>query len=94
MIRIISFSSYKFIKKFFIKGICHNKNKINMKCDIEIVRPNYFFVLDEKTYKKINIYRKAYVFTLEDISKTKIYVDCTTGEIIGGNANLWEITNL
>ena len=66
----------------------YNKNKINMKCDIEIVRPNYFFVLDEKTYKKINIYRKAYVFTLEDISKTKIYVDCTTGEIIGGNANL------
>ena len=65
-----------------------NFNNVDMKCNIEIVRPNYFYKENNPMYKRINIYRKAYVFTLEDDSKTKIYVDCTTGEIIGGDKNL------
>lgn len=59
-----------------------------MTMAVEIVRPNYLYEkkLDSgKVYKKINRARKAYVFTFNNDAKSKIYIDCTTGEVIGGD---------
>lgn len=62
------------------------------KIYINIVSPNYYFykntLKDNEIYKKINVMRKAYVCEFSDESKTQVYIDCTTGEIIGGNAKL------
>lgn len=66
----------------------YNLKNVDMSCSIDIVRPNYFFETDDYLYKKINTYRKAYVFTLNDDNITRIYVDCTTGELIGGDMNI------
>lgn len=54
--------------------------------NIEIVRPNYFYDADYSTtlYTNINQMRKAYVYTFNDEFKSKVYIDCTTGEVIGG----------
>lgn len=54
----------------------------------EIVRPNYFYRQlegDESVYANINQTRNAYVFTFNNVAKSQVYVDCTTGEVIGGN---------
>ena len=59
-----------------------------MTMEIGIVRPNYFFekkLNPGKLYKKVNYTRKAYIFTFNNVSKSKIYIDCTTGEVIGGD---------
>lgn len=64
-------------------------NKITVK--IEIVRPNHFYSeipAENKLYKEANVTRKAYVIYANDAVDTRIYVDCTTGEIIGGSQNL------
>lgn len=59
-----------------------------MSMSIEIVRPNYFYegkAESEKVYTKVNRARKAYVFTFNNDSQSKVYIDCTTGEVIGGD---------
>lgn len=61
----------------------YNKNTIT-NTTIEIVRPNYIFVEDDHIYKNVNIYRNSYVVTFDDSVETKVYVDATTGEVIGG----------
>jgi len=67
----------------------YNSNKVTVK--IEIVKPNHFYseISEEnKLYKDSTVCRKAYVIYANDIVNTRIYVDCTTGEIIGGDQNL------
>ena len=59
-----------------------------MSMEIKIVRPNYLYENKlgyGKVYKKINQARKAYVFTFNNESNSKVYVDCTTGEVLGGD---------
>lgn len=53
--------------------------------NIEIVIPNYSLEKNSNIYKNINRARKAYVITLDDTLKTKIYIDATTGDAIGCN---------
>ena len=57
----------------------------DMKMEIMIVKPNYFWYKNLGEYKSVNFRRKAYVFTCNNDANTQIYVDCTTGEVIGGN---------
>lgn len=60
----------------------------NMDIDIDIVRPNYFYAKssnDDSIYVNIEKTRKAYVCTFNNESKSKVYIDCTTGEVIGGD---------
>lgn len=67
----------------------YNSNKVSVK--IEIVIPNHFYSEipeENKLYKDSTVCRKAYVIYANDTLDTRIYVDCTTGEIIGGDQNL------
>ena len=60
----------------------------NMTIELEIVRPNYFYNElkgDESVYVKINECRKAYVARFNNESASEVYIDATTGEVIGGN---------
>lgn len=58
---------------------------------LDIVKPNYFLRNvegDDSIYKDICITRMAYVATFNNDAKTEIYIDATTGELIGGNIEL------
>lgn len=57
---------------------------------LTIVKPNYFFKDKENylTYKEPEKTRTAYVVSFEDENKTMVYVDATTGEVIGGDIAL------
>ncbi len=60
----------------------------DMNINLEIVRPNYFYNElngDETIYVKIEETRQAYVAKFNNESESTIYIDATTGEIIGGN---------
>lgn len=60
----------------------------NMDISVEIVRPNYFYtnaLANDEIYVNIAKTRKAYVCTFNNDAESKVYVDCTTGEVIGGN---------
>lgn len=60
----------------------------NMDINLEIVRPNYFYAEvsnDDSVYANIEKTRKAYVCTFNNEAESKVYIDCTTGEVIGGN---------
>lgn len=60
----------------------------NMNINVEIVRPNYFYadtLEDDGIYVNIDKSRKAYVCTFNNEAESKVYIDCTTGEVIGGN---------
>lgn len=60
----------------------------SMDIQIEIVNPNYFYEEvsnDGSVYVNINRARRAYVCTFNNESKSQIFIDCTTGEVIGGN---------
>ena len=60
----------------------------NMKVSVEIVIPNYTFeklIVNGYTQRYLPETRRAYVFTYGDIFPFRIYVDCTTGEILGGD---------
>ena len=60
------------------------KNKTEVfRETIKIVEANYFWVDNSKT-DNTNIYRLAYVFTCNNAEYTKIFIDATTGEVIGG----------
>lgn len=59
----------------------------DMTVDIKIVQPNYYWYENtNEVYKPYYKLRKAYVFTCNNDAKVEIYVDCTTGEVIGGNS--------
>lgn len=60
----------------------------NMEINIEIIRPNYFYeeaLDDDSVYANICRMRKAYVCVFNNEAKSTVYVDCTTGEVIGGS---------
>lgn len=60
----------------------------NMTIELDIVRPNYFYNElkgDDSIYVKIDQTRKAYVAKFDNESASKVYIDATTGEIIGGD---------
>jgi hypothetical protein len=58
----------------------------NVSIDLGIVQPNYLFetVEDTSLYKEINQTRRAYIYKVGKTDKLYIYIDCTTGEILGG----------
>lgn len=70
------------------------KEQINTTCNsnvkLNIVQPNYFFKDNQNylTYKEVDKTRTAYVVSFEDENKTIVYVDATTGEVIGGDVAL------
>lgn len=70
------------------------KRQIEVNCNsnvkLAIVRPNYFFKDPDNylTYKKVETIRTAYVVNFEDANNTIVYVDASTGEIIGGDVAL------
>lgn len=72
--------AFKIAKKYMEKTTA-----TDMNVEMKIVRPNYFWYKDITTYKNIQTLRLAYVFTCNDEANVKIYVDCTTGEVIGGD---------
>ena len=56
------------------------------KVTIEIIKPNLLFEEEKgKMYKEIKGMRKAYIVWFNNTDKSRVYVDSTTGEIIGGN---------
>lgn len=57
----------------------------DMTSEIKIVTPNYFWYSNIADYKNIQTSRLAYVFTCNNDANAEIYVDCTTGEVIGGD---------
>lgn len=60
----------------------------NMTMTKEIIRPNFFYKQLEgysNIYANINQYRNAYVFTFDNNAQSQVYVDCSTGEVIGGH---------
>ena len=60
----------------------------DMDINLDIVQPNYFYNElkgDETIYVKINENRQAYVAKFNNESKSTLYIDATTGEIIGGD---------
>lgn len=65
---------------------------IDAKCNVklEIVMPNYFFedAEDYLLYEKNNNPRTAYVVEFDNEEHTRVYIDATTGEIIGGDVAL------
>lgn len=67
------------------------KHKVNLsEQDILMVEqkevvPNHMFLESGYYYSQINIKRNAYVVTFNTISKLQVFVDATTGEIIGGD---------
>lgn len=62
----------------------------NSKVKLAIVQPNYFFKDKNNylTYKEVEKTRTAYIVSIEDENKTIVYVDATTGEVIGGDVAL------
>lgn len=70
------------------------KQQVKLNCNsnikLAIVRPNYFFKDPDNylTYKKVETLRTAYVVNFEDENNTIVYVDASTGEIIGGDVAL------
>ena len=70
------------------------KNKVN-KTDREIltvelkeVIPNHMFLQAGYFYSELNIKRNAYVITFDTVSQLQVFVDATTGEVIGGDG-IW-----
>lgn len=70
------------------KAVSDNIKDFKITTKIEIVVPNYRYYENDlesgQIYKEINVMRKAYVCEFADEFKTQVYVDCSTGEIIGG----------
>lgn len=63
----------------------------NMTITKEIIRPNFFYKQlegDSNIYANIEQYRNAYVFTFDNEAQSQVYIDCSTGEVLGGNMKL------
>lgn len=69
-------------------------NKVNLldknilKVEQKEVIPNSMFLEAGYYYSDINIKRNAYVISFDTISKLQVFVDATTGEILGGDG-IW-----
>lgn len=83
---IITVKEAKKIAKKYMEKVSAS----DMVVQLDIVVPNYYW--EEHTtnsiYKDITRSRKSYVITFNDESQTKVYIDCTTGEVIGGDSIL------
>ena len=56
------------------------------KVTTEIIKPNLLFEEEKgKIYKEIKGVRKAYVVWFNNTDKSRVYIDVTTGEVIGGD---------
>ena len=56
------------------------------KVTTEIIKPNLLFEEEKgKIYKEIKGMRKAYVVWFNNTDKSRVYIDVTTGEVIGGD---------
>lgn len=67
-------------------AIRHLENNAEVDISIEIVLPNYVLknVFKESLiYRELSKTRLAYVCKFDDLNKTQIYIDATTGSIIG-----------
>lgn len=49
------------------------------------VMPNEMFLESGESYSKLNIMRNAYIVSFDTEVELQVYVDATTGEVIGGN---------
>ena len=83
-IKISEEDALKIAQKYINRSITPKVKEVK----IDIIKPNQMFkkVVENKMYKHINKMRKSYVIILENDSK--IYVDVTTGEILGGDCIL------
>lgn len=66
----------------------NNSEGNDMTIELDIVRPNYFYSElngDDSIYVKIPETRKAYVARFNNEAESEVYIDATTGEVIGGN---------
>lgn len=83
-IKISEEDALKIAQKYIKKSVTPKVKEVK----IDIIKPNQMFkkVVENKMYKHINKMRKAYVIILENNSQ--IYVDVTTGEILGGDCML------
>ena len=60
----------------------------DMKVYVDIVRPNGFLInnfRENEIYVELQQMRKVYVCEFNNEDKTKIYIDCTTGTVLGGD---------
>lgn len=82
-IKISLEEAQRIAEKYLDKSVANN-----MEMYIDIVMPNGFF-LTEIEYDEIMIKptetRKAYVCKFDNKGETTIYIDCTTGEVLGGD---------
>lgn len=80
-IQIDENTSREIARKYF-----EQSSATDMSLSLEIVVPNYCLTnsLDtNQVYKKAVETRLAYVYRFNNPSHTEIYIDCTTGEVIG-----------
>lgn len=56
--------------------------------ELKEVLPNSMFLESGYYYSSLNIKRTAYVVTFDNKSKLQVFVDATTGEVIGGDG-IW-----
>lgn len=73
------------------KNIARNALKEDsniMSIEVKEVLPNTMFLDNRYYYSQVNSKRNAYVITFDNNAKIQIYVDATTGEVIGGDG-MW-----
>lgn len=81
-IKITEEQAKKIASKYLVKSKATGIEKVT----IEIIKPNLLFEEEKgKMYKEIKGMRKAYIVWFNNTDKSRVYVDSTTGEIIGGN---------
>ena len=73
-------------KKIASKYLVKSKATGIAKVTTEIIKPNLLFEEEKgKIYKEIKEMRKAYVVWFNNTDKSRVYIDVTTGEVIGGD---------
>lgn len=60
-------------------------NATDYNVELQIVQPNYYWQ-PIANYSSITTFRLAYVFTCNNDEHTQIFIDASTGEVIGGNS--------
>ena len=73
-------------KKIARNVIKDNSNIISI--EVKEVIPNTMFLDNRYYYSEVKSKRNAYVITFDNTSKIQVYVDVTTGEVIGGDG-MW-----
>lgn len=83
-VNITEVEAKEIAQKYLEKSVAND-----MEVSIDIIRPNHFYspVNDKEVflYKEVNTMRKAYVCTFNNDSKSRVYIDASTGEILGGD---------